>query len=272
MRPDPDHPDVPPVAAVCVYPDLAGVAVERLRGSGVVVAAVATAFPSGRSSLAVKLADTALAVDAGAAEIDMVIDRGAFLTGPLRAGVRRDRRREGGLRPRAPEGHPGDRRARGLRRRPPRLLARAARGRRRDQDLHRQDLPRRHAARRAGDAAGRARLAPRHRRAPRRQGGGRDPHGQGRDPPPRRRQRGRRAGVAHARALPLRRLLPAQRPAAPAPRPDRGPLLQRRATSEVPDDDLDLRPRARVRGAGQPAARLPAVHRRRRSSTAAASR
>ncbi len=81
MRPDPDHPEVPPVAAICVYPDLAGVAVERLRGSGVVVAAVATAFPSGRSSLPVKLADTALAVDAGAAEIDMVIDRGAFLTG-----------------------------------------------------------------------------------------------------------------------------------------------------------------------------------------------
>jgi deoxyribose-phosphate aldolase len=81
MRPDPDHPDVPPVAAVCVYPDLAGVAVERLAGSGVVVAAVATAFPSGRSSLPVKLADTAFAVDAGAGEIDMVIDRGAFLTG-----------------------------------------------------------------------------------------------------------------------------------------------------------------------------------------------
>jgi deoxyribose-phosphate aldolase len=81
MRPDPEHPDVPPVAAVCVYPDLAGVAVERLAGSGVVVAAVATAFPSGRSSRSVKLADTALAVDAGADEIDMVIDRGAFLTG-----------------------------------------------------------------------------------------------------------------------------------------------------------------------------------------------
>jgi deoxyribose-phosphate aldolase len=81
MRPDPDHPDVPPVAAVCVYPDLAGVAVERLAGSGVVVAAVATAFPSGRASLPVKLADTAFAVDAGAGEIDMVIDRGAFLTG-----------------------------------------------------------------------------------------------------------------------------------------------------------------------------------------------
>lgn len=80
-RPDPEHPDVPPVAAVCVYPDLAGVAVEALRGSGVAVAAVATAFPAGRSSRAVKLADTALAVEAGASEIDMVIDRGAWLSG-----------------------------------------------------------------------------------------------------------------------------------------------------------------------------------------------
>ncbi len=81
MRPDPDYPDVPAVAAVCVYPDLAGVAVERLKGSGVGVAAVATAFPSGRASLPIKLADTALAVEAGASEIDMVIDRGAFLSG-----------------------------------------------------------------------------------------------------------------------------------------------------------------------------------------------
>jgi deoxyribose-phosphate aldolase len=81
MRPDPDQPEVPPVAAICIYPDLVGVAVERLRGSGVLVAAVATAFPSGRASLPVKLADAAVAVDAGADEIDMVIDRGAFLTG-----------------------------------------------------------------------------------------------------------------------------------------------------------------------------------------------
>jgi deoxyribose-phosphate aldolase len=81
MRPDPDQPDVPPVAAICIYPDLVGAAVERLRGSGVKVAAVATAFPSGRASLAVKLADVAVAVDAGADEIDMVIDRGAFLSG-----------------------------------------------------------------------------------------------------------------------------------------------------------------------------------------------
>jgi len=81
MRPDPDQPDVPPVAAICIYPDLVEAAVERLRGSGVKVAAVATAFPSGRASLPVKLADVAVAVDAGADEIDMVIDRGAFLSG-----------------------------------------------------------------------------------------------------------------------------------------------------------------------------------------------
>ncbi|MFR9731112.1 deoxyribose-phosphate aldolase [Saccharopolyspora sp. MS10] len=80
-RPDAEYPDVPPVAAVCVYPDLAAAAVEALRGSGVGVASVATAFPSGRSSRQVKLADVELAVAAGASEVDMVIDRGAFLAG-----------------------------------------------------------------------------------------------------------------------------------------------------------------------------------------------
>jgi deoxyribose-phosphate aldolase len=79
--PDPTDASVPAVAAVCVYPDLVGLAREALNDSGVHVAAVATAFPSGRSSLDVKLADTRLAVDAGADEIDMVIDRGAFLSG-----------------------------------------------------------------------------------------------------------------------------------------------------------------------------------------------
>ncbi|MCP2260475.1 deoxyribose-phosphate aldolase [Streptoalloteichus tenebrarius] len=80
-RPDPERPDVPRVAAVCVYPDLVEVAVAELAGTGVGVASVATAFPSGRSSRAVKLADTRLAVEAGASEVDMVIDRGAFLSG-----------------------------------------------------------------------------------------------------------------------------------------------------------------------------------------------
>jgi len=80
-RPDALDPTVPPVAAVCVYSDLVATAVDALDGSDVRVAAVATAFPSGRASLAVKLADTGDAVDAGADEIDMVIDRGAFLSG-----------------------------------------------------------------------------------------------------------------------------------------------------------------------------------------------
>jgi deoxyribose-phosphate aldolase len=80
-QPDPGDPAVPPVAAVCVYPDLVSVARAELAGSSVAVASVATAFPSGRASLAVKLADVAEAVDAGADEVDMVIDRGAFLSG-----------------------------------------------------------------------------------------------------------------------------------------------------------------------------------------------
>src|SRR6516165_4785209 len=73
-QPDPADPAVPPVAAVCVYPDLVSVARAELAGSSVAVASVATAFPSGRASLAVKLADVA-------DEVDMVIDRGAFLSG-----------------------------------------------------------------------------------------------------------------------------------------------------------------------------------------------
>jgi deoxyribose-phosphate aldolase len=101
LRPDPADPAVPPVAAVCIYPDLVGVARAALSGgtgagstgagstgagstgagSTVAVASVATAFPSGRASLAVKLADVRDATAAGADEVDMVIDRGAFLAG-----------------------------------------------------------------------------------------------------------------------------------------------------------------------------------------------
>jgi deoxyribose-phosphate aldolase len=81
QRPDPDDPSAPKVAAVCVYGDLVPVAAKELQGSGVNIAAVATAFPSGRASLAVKLQDTRDAAAAGADEIDMVIDRGAFLSG-----------------------------------------------------------------------------------------------------------------------------------------------------------------------------------------------
>jgi deoxyribose-phosphate aldolase len=83
QTPDPGDPSVPPVAAVCIYPSLVGVARRALRGSTVKVASVATAFPSGQAPLEVKLADVRAAVDAGAHEIDMVIDRGAFLSGRL---------------------------------------------------------------------------------------------------------------------------------------------------------------------------------------------
>jgi deoxyribose-phosphate aldolase len=74
-------PGAPAVAAVCVYPNLVRVAKDVLAGTGVKIASVATAFPSGLSSLDVKLRDTQAALDAGADEIDMVIDRGAFLAG-----------------------------------------------------------------------------------------------------------------------------------------------------------------------------------------------
>ncbi len=80
-RPDPADPTAPQVAAVCVYPDLAHVAATEVQGTGIHVASVATAFPSGRTSLDVKLADAEYAIAAGADEVDMVIDRGAFLAG-----------------------------------------------------------------------------------------------------------------------------------------------------------------------------------------------
>jgi deoxyribose-phosphate aldolase len=81
LVPDPTDPTTPRPAAVCVYGDMVPTAREALGDSGVHIAAVATAFPSGRASMPVKLTDTADAVAAGADEIDMVIDRGAFLAG-----------------------------------------------------------------------------------------------------------------------------------------------------------------------------------------------
>ncbi|WP_223186104.1 deoxyribose-phosphate aldolase [Streptomyces sp. CBMA29] len=81
VRPDPTDRTTPQVAAICVYPDMVATAKEALGDSGVHVASVATAFPAGRVARGVKLADTADAVAAGADEIDMVIDRGAFLSG-----------------------------------------------------------------------------------------------------------------------------------------------------------------------------------------------
>ncbi|MGW0316461.1 deoxyribose-phosphate aldolase [Streptomyces flavidovirens] len=80
-NPDPTDRTTPRVAAICVYPDMAATAKDALAGTGIKVASVATAFPAGRAALPVKLADVRDAVEAGADEIDMVIDRGAFLSG-----------------------------------------------------------------------------------------------------------------------------------------------------------------------------------------------
>ena len=83
VRPDPTDPTLAPVAAVCVYPSLVPAAVAAVAGSTVEVASVAGAFPSGQSPLPVRLADIEAAVAAGADEIDIVLNRGAFLAGDL---------------------------------------------------------------------------------------------------------------------------------------------------------------------------------------------
>jgi deoxyribose-phosphate aldolase len=81
VRPQPGDDSIPSVAAVCIYPAMVPRAAAHLRGTGVLVASVATAFPSGQTFTDVKLAETREAVASGADEIDMVIDRGAFLSG-----------------------------------------------------------------------------------------------------------------------------------------------------------------------------------------------
>ncbi|MEN8185731.1 MAG: deoxyribose-phosphate aldolase [Bacteroidota bacterium] len=81
MHPHDALKDIPTVAAICVYPSMVAVAKKALEGSDINVASVATAFPSGQSGLDIKIADTKLAVDNGADEVDMVISRGEFLSG-----------------------------------------------------------------------------------------------------------------------------------------------------------------------------------------------
>ena len=83
IRPDPSDRDVPHVGAVCVYPSMVPYVKQALIGSGVKVASVATGFPSGQTFLEIKVQETRATVAAGADEIDMVIDRGAFLSGNL---------------------------------------------------------------------------------------------------------------------------------------------------------------------------------------------
>src|SRR4051812_20500914 len=91
MTPQPGDPTIPSVAAICVYPAMVADAKDALKGSAVKVASVATGFPSGQTFRDIKIAETRAAAEAGADEIDMVIDRGAFLAGghppPFRGGV-----------------------------------------------------------------------------------------------------------------------------------------------------------------------------------------
>src|SRR2546423_5939127 len=84
VRPDPSDPSIPAVAAVCIYPALVPVAAAQVRGTGVHVASVAGSFPSGLGPLDVRLREIREAVDAGADEIDIVLNRSAFLAGRYR--------------------------------------------------------------------------------------------------------------------------------------------------------------------------------------------
>jgi deoxyribose-phosphate aldolase len=84
IHPQPGDPSIPSVAAVCVYPALIAEAKDALAGSTVKAASVATGFPSGQTFRDIKIAETKAAVEAGADEVDMVIDRGAFLSGDYR--------------------------------------------------------------------------------------------------------------------------------------------------------------------------------------------
>ena len=81
VRPDPTDPSIPSVAAVCVYPAMVPYARQAVEGTGVKVASVATYFPSGQVDIGLKVEETRQVVEAGADEVDMVINRGAFLAG-----------------------------------------------------------------------------------------------------------------------------------------------------------------------------------------------
>ena len=139
----PADPTVPSVAAVCVYPNLVPTAVERTRGTSVKVASVATAFPSGQTPTDVKVAEVREVVEMGADEVDMVIDRGAFLSGRYAKVYDEIVQVKEAARRRAPEGDPRDRRARHLRQRAPREPARDRWRRRLHQDVDGQAAVRR---------------------------------------------------------------------------------------------------------------------------------
>ena len=158
VRPDPMRPEVPSVAAVCLYPQLVPVAVDQLRGTGVAVASVAGGFPSGLGPLDARLQEIRDVAAAGADEIDIVLNRSLFLGG--RYGEAFDElvaaREAAGSD--ASEGDPRDGRARVLRPGAAGVDARDGGRGRLHQDLHRQDRRQRDVAGRAVHARGRPRL------------------------------------------------------------------------------------------------------------------
>ncbi len=227
-RPDPSDPSVPSCAAVCVYPNLIPAVRERLGDSGVKVAAVATGFPSGQYPTAVKVADVRAAVELGADEIDMVIDRGAFLSGRYAKVYDeivqvKEACGEAHLKVILETGELGTydnvRRAT--------LLAIAA-----GADFVKTSTgkinPGRDAAGRALHARGGARRVRGDRPARRVQGGRRDSAGEAGDPAPRVGARDARAGLADAGALSARCLVAAQRHPHATPLPAHRRISERR--------------------------------------------
>ncbi len=215
LVPDPSDPSTPRPAAICVYGDMVATAKEALGDSGIHVAAVATAFPSGRASRRVKLADTRDAVAAGADEIDMVIDRGAFLSGRYLdvfdeiAAVKQACVREDGtsahLKVIMETGelvtYDNVRRASWLSMLAGGDFIKTSTG---------KISPAATLPGHARHARGRPRLARPHRRAGRRQAGRRHPDDEGRHQVPRHRPRDGRRGLARPGPVPVRRIRPAR--------------------------------------------------------------
>ena len=224
MRPQPGDPTIPSVAAICVYPALVADAKEALRGSTVKVASVATGFPSGQTFRDIKIAETRAAVEAGADEIDMVIDRGAFLSGDYAAVFEEivDIKEAAGeahlkviLETGELETYDNVRRAS--------VLAMAA-----GADFIKTSTgkvtPGRDPPGHARDARGDPRLRTGHRSPGRDEAGRRDPDRQGSDPVPGRPVRDPRAALDVAGLVPVRGVLAAQRRADADPVPAQRPL------------------------------------------------
>ena len=238
MRPQPGDPTIPSVAAVCVYPALVAEAKEALKGSSVKVASVATGFPSGQTFRDIKIAEVRAAVAAGADEVDMVIDRGAFLSGDYLTVFEEivEVKEAAGashlkviLETGELETYDNVRRAS--------VLAMAAGADFIKTSTGKVTPAGRHAAGHAGHAGGDPGFRAGHRAPGRDEAGRRHPDRQGSDPVPRRPVRDAGAALDVARLVPLRGVVAAQRCAdadrVPAHRPLPGsrPLLARLITT-----------------------------------------